>query len=209
MSVSLNTGAAELGHAAGDSFSGLENLIGSDHDDNLRGGLDDNMMWGGSGADRIDAAWGDDTIEGGTGGDDLLGSLGNDTIRGGDGDDMIQGQEDDDTLDGGAGADELHGQAGADTFRFHAGELMLDARDVIVDFDAAGDTIDLSAIDANDGLTGDQDFVWAAGLTGAAGELIYNASTHVLDGDVDGDGVADLSISVSAALVDLQASVLL
>ncbi len=84
--MSLNTG-----DAAGDSFNGIEDLYGSNSNDQLRGDSQDNRIWGGSGHDV------------------LLGRSGNDTLFGGDGDDR---------LEGGFGDDILVGDAGADRFNF-------------------------------------------------------------------------------------------
>ncbi|HEV8391554.1 MAG TPA: type I secretion C-terminal target domain-containing protein [Dongiaceae bacterium] len=60
------------GEAAGDVLSGIENLLGSDNDDDLRGNGDDNLIDGGKGAD---------TLTGGAGSDTLLGGEGTDTFN--------------------------------------------------------------------------------------------------------------------------------
>ncbi|HWU14644.1 MAG TPA: M10 family metallopeptidase C-terminal domain-containing protein, partial [Caulobacter sp.] len=68
------------------------------------------------------------------------------------------------------GADLLAGGLGADTFVFTAAsDSAPGGRDVILDF-AAGDRIDLSAIDANTGLAGDQGFT-LNNQTGHAGDM--------------------------------------
>ena len=56
--VNSNVGAVALddtagGHAAGDILIGIENLIGSDHDDVLIGDAADNILIGGAGNDRL------------------------------------------------------------------------------------------------------------------------------------------------------------
>ena len=89
-----------------DSINGdVENLVGTIHDDVLRGDEDPNVLDAGDGADFVD---------GGKGDDDLSGSTGNDTIAGGDGADAISGDEDDDVLDGEGGDDDVRGDDGND-----------------------------------------------------------------------------------------------
>ena len=73
--VSLTTGRGEGGHAEGDRLSNVENIIGSDHGDQLFGDDNANKLTGGAGADRIVANAGDDTVEGGAGADTMDGDL--------------------------------------------------------------------------------------------------------------------------------------
>jgi Ca2+-binding RTX toxin-like protein len=76
------------------------------------------------------------------------------------------------------------------------------AIDKITDFSwADGDYIDLSRIDANSALTGDQAFSFVNSFTKQAGQatLSYDAAsnTSTFSADVDGDGVADFVLQVS------------
>jgi hypothetical protein len=75
--------------------------------------------------------------------------------------------------------------------------------DEIFDF-AAGDKVDLSAIDANSTLAGNQafSFIGAGGFHGVAGELRINVSSIAwfIAGDVNGDGFVDLNIKVNMQL---------
>jgi Ca2+-binding RTX toxin-like protein len=141
------------------------------------------------------------------GADNLKGTSGNDTINGKGGNDIING---------GAGYDVLTGGAGNDTFAFSsAAEIgtSAGARDVIADFTQGQDKIDLSAIDANSKLTGDQDFTFIAGnnasFTQTAGELAWHTDTAtgrtIVQGDINGDGVHDFEIELKG-LVNLKAS---
>lgn len=135
----------------------------------------------------------------GTGGDDrIFGENGNDSLNGGAGNDI---------LIGGAGADELTGGAGKDWFRYTSVSESSAAGgiDRIIDFGGAatGERLDLSAIDANSnaGAAGDQAFTFIgvdAIFTGTAGELrvVNNNGNWFVEGDVDGDGSADLVIQV-------------
>ena len=63
--VNLATGAASGGHAEGDTLSGIENLIGSDHNDILTGSDGDNVILGGDGHDKLKGKSGNDRLEGG------------------------------------------------------------------------------------------------------------------------------------------------
>jgi Ca2+-binding RTX toxin-like protein len=75
----LNTG-----DAAGDSYSTIQNLTGSDFADNLRGTFTGNVISGGGGNDTILGRGGDDTLQGGSGADAMNGGGGNNTVDYGD-----------------------------------------------------------------------------------------------------------------------------
>ncbi|QNM83882.1 pre-peptidase C-terminal domain-containing protein [Sphingomonas sabuli] len=124
------------------------------------------------------------------------------TLNGNTLDNAIVGNAGDNRIDGRGGADDLRGSAGADTFVFRDGEfggLSASTSDRIVDFDQLeGDRIDLRAVDAHWGQTGDQafDFIGRADFDGTAGQLRYdtiNGNTYVY-GDANGDGAADFLI---------------
>ena len=93
---------AQTGDAVGDTFVGVENLIGTDFVDRLYGDAADNMISGGAGNDALFGRNGDDTLEGGLDNDFLIGGSGNDILLGGEGDDQIQGNLGDDIINGGA-----------------------------------------------------------------------------------------------------------
>ncbi|HEX8655298.1 MAG TPA: Ig-like domain-containing protein [Allosphingosinicella sp.] len=123
----------------------------------------------------------------------LWGGAGADVLHGGDGADL---------LFGGSGDDTLYGHGGNDIFRYQAvGESTTVLTDGIQDF-ANGDRIDLSAIDALPG-TPENDtfrFIGSAGFTlGQPGQVRAAASTGpiwVVQADINGDMLADLSITV-------------
>ena len=79
--------------AAGDVYVSIENLIGSQGFDNLRGTLDDNIIQGGRNVDYIFGRRGDDTLEGGIGDDVLFGGAGADVLNGGENRDRAQYSE--------------------------------------------------------------------------------------------------------------------
>jgi Ca2+-binding RTX toxin-like protein len=136
--------------------------------------------------------------------ENLIGSPYADRLSGSAGVNEIYGGSGDDTITGGTGADHLYGGAGADTFIYAA---LSDSSagagvDKILDFShAEGDRIDLSAIDANTTLSGDQAFTLTGTFTHAAGQLIELAKTGgwLVEGDVNGDAKPDFAIFVGAA----------
>ncbi|UPY35439.1 Calx-beta domain-containing protein [Sediminicoccus sp. KRV36] len=136
------------------------------------------------------------TLTGTAFGEAIFGQGGNDLLDGAGGDDVLDGGNGNDTLIGGAGKDRLTGGANADTFRF---DDVFDADgDVITDFTVAqGDKVDLQLMDADSNTLGDEAFAFigAGALTGLAGELRFDAG--ILEGDVDGNGIADFQVQIT------------
>ncbi|MEP4037159.1 calcium-binding protein [Pseudophaeobacter sp.] len=92
------------------------------------------IQYGGGGADQLGGSTGADQMQGlggndvllGRGGDDaLLGGDGNDTLRGGWGADTLEGELGDDMVLGGGGNDRLSGGAGRDDVQGHKGDDIL------------------------------------------------------------------------------------
>lgn len=77
--------------------------------DDIDAGKEDNLIWGGTAADRLSGRNGNDTVLGGEGDDTIDGRAGHDTILGGDGNDTIYGKNGRDNLYGGDGDDHLYG----------------------------------------------------------------------------------------------------
>jgi len=131
----------------------------------------------------------------------IIGNDGANNILGAGGRDRLEGGGNNDRLIGGAQSDDLYGGTGADHFTYSSVDDSNSTTgiDNIFDFNALeGDQIDLRAIDADgNAANGDQAFAYAAGgvFHHVAGELRYVGG--FLEGDVNGDGAADLSIRVN------------
>jgi Ca2+-binding RTX toxin-like protein len=164
LKVDLSKTVAQDTGAGADTLTNFENLVGGTVGDTLTGNAGANKIWGGAGHDLI---------QGGGGADKLYGEAGNDTLV------------------GGAGADVLSGGAGKDVFQFGATNEIgttTAACDLIADFTRGQDRLDLSAIDANTTVAGNDAFVLlGAGATGftAAGQLRF--ANGVLYGNTDAD----------------------
>ena len=174
-------------------FDNLGNPAGQNLSGNATNGND--TIYGGAGADTINGGGGDDTIYGGSGGDNLGGGNDGDHLYGGSGTDTISGGNNNDTIIGGYGADNLTGSNGNDTFVYLDAK---DTNDTITDF-TSGDKIDLSAIDANSNLGGDQGFAFG-GTTATANGVWYAQSGANVIVYVDTDGnasTAELAITLA------------
>jgi Ca2+-binding RTX toxin-like protein len=122
----------------------------------------------------------------------ILGGRADDTITGGMGNDLIWGN---------LGADVLKGGGGNDSFEYYSvADSTTGSRDTILDF-SGGDKINLWNIDADGNAANGNSkfaFIGDAAFGNKAGELRVTQSGDgwLVEGDVDGDGVADLAILV-------------
>ncbi|KJB97788.1 hypothetical protein N826_02130 [Skermanella aerolata KACC 11604] len=128
----------------------------------------------------------------------IIGNSLNNTINGAGGNDTIKGGAGNDVLNGGSGNDKLTGGTGTDTFHFT--DIASMGRDTILDFQA-GDKINLSGIDANSGVSGDQSFKFiGSSWLSKAGDLGFYqdkaANLTYVEGDTNGDGNYDFAITV-------------
>ena len=80
VTASLAASGASTVNAGSDSFSGIENLLGSAFNDTLTGDAAANALDGGAGNDTLTGGDGDDTLIGGAGNDSLVGGVGTDTV---------------------------------------------------------------------------------------------------------------------------------
>jgi Ca2+-binding RTX toxin-like protein len=141
-----------------------------------------------------------DVFHGADGDDKVLGRGGDDQLFGGGGNDTLDGGEGNDILSGGLGADVLTGGQGADIFKYSAvgessGAVVNGVAQVddIADFTQGQDKIDLSGIDANPTLPGDQAFTFLdnpAGHTGDWTGLVWSVN--------DGNGHTIILVSTDA-----------
>jgi Ca2+-binding RTX toxin-like protein len=185
VTVTLSLAGAQNTIGAGvDTLINVENLTGSNFNDTLLGNAGNNVLDGGAGVDTVSyinssgavtvslattaaqntVGAGIDTL---SNVENLLGSNFNDSLTGNGGNNALSGGSGADTLTGGGGADTLTGGAGVDRFRYEFASdsayspNTLAVSDRITDFDRSiGERIDLSAIDANTSLFGDQAFTW-------------------------------------------------
>lgn len=165
--VYLATPTSNVGvNAAGDTYTGIEGIIGTRFADRLVGDDAANNLQGQSGDDR------------------LIGNLGNDTIIGGSGND---------NLSGGYGNDVLLGDSGRDVFTFDSTLNALENVDRIRSFSIKNDTIRLDdAIFAGlaRGRLTDAAFYRGMEAHDSNDRIIYDQVTGALYYDPDGNGVA-------------------
>lgn len=169
-------------------------------DDTLSGWdfLTSYIINGGAGNDRLSGDESPDILVG----DDLNGVAGNDYLSGSSDNDALFGVGGNDTLIGGVGTDTLYGGTGNDVFKF---DSVSDSqpgllRDVIDDFVGngilAGDRIDLSTIDANLNIAGNQAFTYIGTRTfSAPGQVRYGGG--VLQGNTAGNVTAEFEIQLT------------
>jgi trimeric autotransporter adhesin len=133
----------------------------------------------------------DNVLMGNSAANTLTGGAGNDTISAGAGNDIVVG---------GAGKDVLTGGAGTDVFDFNLiaeSGVGAPAYDLITDFLAGTDRIDLLTMDANSVIAGDQAFAFiGTGAFTGAGQLRYsfNGTNTLVQGNVDAVLGADFEI---------------
>ena len=145
-----------------------------------------------------------DNATGGSGDDTITGNVAANVLKGGAGNDTLSGGGGNDTLIGGPGVDILTGGDGADTFVFAAGDNSAAAgqHDRITDFTPGVDHIDLSSMDAIPGTPASDSFhfIGTSPFDGRAGELNFHYDSArgvtVIQGDTNGDGVADFAIDL-------------
>ena len=124
-----DTGQTVVGTSGPDIIfggSGADRLRGLGGDDLLCGFEGNDILVGGSGGDTIVGHAGEDKLQGQAGGDFLFGGPDNDTLAGGGADDELNGEGGDDLLQGNAGNDTLNGGDDNDELRGGGGDDILD-----------------------------------------------------------------------------------
>ncbi|MCC0049839.1 MAG: cadherin domain-containing protein, partial [Rhodobiaceae bacterium] len=209
VTANLQTDTASGGEAAGDTFSGIERVVGSAFDDNLTGGATAT------------------TLEGGAGADTLIGGAANDTLLGGAGDDVLSGGGGADSLDGGAGFDAIDysssssaviidmatgvgvgGDAQGDTFSNIERVIGSADGDVLIGTSAANTLEGGAGDDTLDGRGGADTLIGGAGVDTA--DYSYSGSGVTIDfaagtgtgGDAEGDTLSQIERIVGSAYDD-------
>jgi len=161
--------------------------------EHAKGGSGDDILIGNKTTNQLEGGQGDDTLVGLREGDLLYGGRGSDRLEGGVGGDILTGGPGPDTLLGGRGNDRFHVN---DVSHSQAGRRA----DKIEDFGRGADVLNLSLIDANETKRGFQEFDWIgpAAFSGTPGELraFQRGPVSIVQGDVDGDGAADLMLKL-------------
>jgi Ca2+-binding RTX toxin-like protein len=166
VTVNLLNGAANTGDAAGDSYTGVEAFVLSEHADTFSGGAGQNFAFGYGGADSLRES---------------AGTAANDWYFGGAGND---------TLYGGALFDLLTGEAGADLYEYRS---PTEGGDSILTFETGIDDFRMLAsafgFTAGATLVAGQNFISAANpLPTTAGPTFLYYTSGFLYFDADGTG---------------------
>ncbi|MEF8707541.1 MAG: DUF4347 domain-containing protein [Candidatus Accumulibacter propinquus] len=194
-------------------LAGVSNGTGNALDNTLYAGDGNNVIDGAAGNDTVSYAFATAgvTVSLATPGAQATGGSASDTLIsiehliGSGFNDNLTGNAGNNVLTGGAGSDVLTGGAGSDTFDFNAlSEMGLTNTtwDVISDFLSGTDKIDLSTLDADAALAGDQAFTAPvlggtfSGVFASPGDLYFDTTAHVLYGNTDVDTAAEFAIQL-------------
>jgi Ca2+-binding RTX toxin-like protein len=205
--VNLETNDANGGTGSGDTFSDIENLIGSDDRiDRFIGTAAANHFWGQGGGDYFNGRDGGDVLDGGADGDILYGEAGKDRVIGGGGQDY---------LNGGAGVDTVvyAGSSGGVTINLADGmtrggdadgPAQIVGRGTIIEHDILVNFENVVGSASNDRLSGDAE---ANVLSGGAGDdtLAGGGGADTLKGGA-GNDTADYADATKGVTLDMNRS---
>ncbi len=166
LTIRLDLPTNNTGAAAGDSYSGIEGLVGGVGNDVIVGDYAANYLFGRQGTDYIFGLGGNDYLNGGEGTDYLRGGSGNDTII---------------------------GDTGSDYFVFDTALSKTTNVDLIIGFSSTDDTIQLenaifTALGSVVGALAAGAFAIGTSASQADDRIIYNTATGALLYDSDGVG---------------------
>ena len=218
--IHVTTGAgADLINVAGSAVTlvagaGNDTVTAQGDSVTVAAGLGNDQVTGGTGGDLVNGEEGNDILLGYGGQDNLYGGTGNDIILGGEGNDALFGGDGVDRIVGGMGRDYMAGATGADLFVFKTlADSGTGTSSTVVDkigfFETLAlgggyiDRVDLSALDADALVTGNQAFAFIGTATfTAAGQVrvqqIGNA-TYVQVNSIGSSG-ADLAICLPGVI---------
>ena len=154
-----------------------------------------------------------ENVIGGSLNDNIIGNTLANSLTGGAGNDSLSGGDGNDTLIGGSGTDTMTDGAGDDIYRFLSvsDSQVGAARDILTDFSPGFDKIDLSRIDANTTIAGDQAFTFVG--TGAIGigcqvNYFISGSSLIVQAEIEGDGNlnVDMQIQLNGGLSAIAAT---
>ncbi len=151
------------GDAAGDTYTAVEDLIGTSLNDVLAGDTANNLVRGEDGNDAVFGRDGNDTVQGGQGADSIFGGAGNDLLSGG---------------------------AGPDSFFFN-GAVGSDNIETVQDFVAADDQLGLEDaifVGLATGTLTANAFALGTAAQQTDDRIIYNAANGQILFDADGTG---------------------
>ena len=216
----INSGSGDNtinGGLGNDQIDGSGNIDGGAGNDTINGDNGNDSLLGGDGNDSLLGGLGNDTINGGSGNDTISGDFGNlgngviltvngNTISGDYSDNFSSGSfstySNDLNVVTDILTDVLTGGSGNDVFDFNSVFKTQPglSRRVITDFvgngNLPGDQIDLSTIDANSTLGGNQAFSFiGAGAFSAPGQIRYSGG--ILQGNTDQNLSADFEIRLA------------
>ncbi|MDE0154963.1 MAG: FG-GAP-like repeat-containing protein [Gammaproteobacteria bacterium] len=190
VTINLAEGTVQGGHAEGDVLTGIENIIGSAHDDVLVGDDEANRLAGGAGADRLDGGAGEDWASYQWSDEGVNIDLAEGTAAGGhaQGDvivnmENVMGSDHGDVLWGDSNANRLAGEGGDDRLWGAGGDDVL----------AGGDGDDrLLGSPGADQLDGGAGFDVLSYELSGAGVTVNLEEGTLTGGDAEGDIIADI-----------------
>ena len=176
-SLATGTGSNSGGRfSATFTFSGIDNLIGSQFGDSLTGDAGANVLYGQGGNDILDGGLGNDTLYGGLGDDTLTGGAGSDTFYVDSGSDTIT------DLGVGNVADVLIVSSGATATATATGNFTATSGTVnagTASINASGHTVDLTTVTGTNG--------WTITNSGSAATLTGSTFSDSITGGASSD----------------------
>ncbi|MGD9510257.1 MAG: right-handed parallel beta-helix repeat-containing protein, partial [Geminicoccaceae bacterium] len=198
-----------------DGRAGADYIRGLGGKDTLHGGEDGDLLDGGAGNDRLYGDAGIDLVSYAGSTKVALDLATGKAVRGGESDtlhdvegaigssrnDLLKGDGADNWFQGGLGKDTFTGKGGRDLYDYdHVAESRPGARDVIKDFAHLTDRIDLTGIDADTTVAGNQSFHWvgADALSGPGEVGFFTAGGNtIVQASTDADAASEFALQLT------------